>query len=83
MTELRFAYTVAQVAEGFGRSELTIRRWIKAGRLKAVRIGGTWYIRPASLTPCCIRRLTTMIVSRLEPCPIGVAGAADGHRLTS
>jgi excisionase family DNA binding protein len=44
VTELRFAYTVAQVAEGFGRSELTIRRWIKAGRLKAVRIGGTWYV---------------------------------------
>jgi excisionase family DNA binding protein len=44
MTKLRFAYTVAQVAEGFGRSELTIRRWIKAGRLKAVRIGGSWYI---------------------------------------
>jgi excisionase family DNA binding protein len=44
MTELRFAYTVAQVAEGFGRSELTIRRWIKAGRLKAVLIGGVWYM---------------------------------------
>jgi excisionase family DNA binding protein len=44
MTELRFAYTVAQMAEGFGRSELTIRRWIKAGRLKAVRIGGSWYV---------------------------------------
>jgi excisionase family DNA binding protein len=44
MTELRFAYTVAQVAEGFGRSALTIRRWIKAGRLRAVRIGGLWYI---------------------------------------
>jgi excisionase family DNA binding protein len=44
MTELRFAYTVAQVAGGFGRSELTIRRWIKAGRLKAVRIGGAWYV---------------------------------------
>jgi excisionase family DNA binding protein len=40
MTELRFAYTVVQVAEGFGRSELTMRRWIKAGRIKAVRIGG-------------------------------------------
>lgn len=44
ITELRFAYTVTQVAEGFGRSELTIRRWIKAGRLKAVRFGGTWYV---------------------------------------
>ena len=44
MVELRFAYTVAQVAEGFGRSELTIRRWIKAGRLRAVRIGGAWYV---------------------------------------
>ena len=44
MTELRFAYTVAQVAKGFGRSELTIRRWIKAGRLRAVRIGGAWYV---------------------------------------
>jgi excisionase family DNA binding protein len=44
VTELRFAYTVAQVAEVFGRSELTIRRWIKAGRLKAVRIGGVWHI---------------------------------------
>jgi excisionase family DNA binding protein len=44
MAELRFAYTVAQVAEGFGRSELTIRRWIKAGRLNAVRIGGSWYV---------------------------------------
>jgi excisionase family DNA binding protein len=44
MTELCFAYTVAQVAEGFGRSELTIRRWIKAGQLRAVRIGGAWYV---------------------------------------
>jgi excisionase family DNA binding protein len=44
MTELRFAYTVAQLAEGFGRSELTIRRWVKAERLEAVRIGGVWYV---------------------------------------
>jgi excisionase family DNA binding protein len=44
MTELRLAYTVAQIAEGFGRSELTIRRWIKSGRIKAVQIGGVWYI---------------------------------------
>jgi excisionase family DNA binding protein len=44
MSELRFAYTVAQVAEGFGRSELTIRRRIKAGPLKAVRIGGAWNV---------------------------------------
>jgi excisionase family DNA binding protein len=43
MTE-GFAYTVAQVAEGFGRSKLTIRRWIKARRLRAVRIGRVWYI---------------------------------------
>jgi excisionase family DNA binding protein len=56
MTELCFAYTVAQVAEGFGRSELTIRRWIKAGQLRAVRIGVPGTSRPTRYTPFCIRR---------------------------
>jgi hypothetical protein len=44
MTEVRFANTVPQVAEGFGRSELTIRRCIKRDWLRAERIGGSWYI---------------------------------------
>ena len=38
--ELVLALPVVQVAEALGVSQRTIRRWIKAGKLKAVRPGG-------------------------------------------
>jgi excisionase family DNA binding protein len=40
MGELVLAIPVAQVAEALGVSRRTVRRWIKAGKLKAIRPGG-------------------------------------------
>jgi excisionase family DNA binding protein len=38
--ELVLALPVVQVAEALGVSQRTIRRWIKAGKLQAIRPGG-------------------------------------------
>lgn len=32
-------YTCKEVAQKYGVSEYTVREWIKAGKLKAVRVG--------------------------------------------
>jgi excisionase family DNA binding protein len=42
-------YSMAEVAERLGMSKDTIADWIKAGRLKASRIGRFWRIRPQDL----------------------------------
>jgi excisionase family DNA binding protein len=39
-------WSIAEVAEQLGMSQDTISHWIKAGRLKASRIGGFWRVRP-------------------------------------
>jgi hypothetical protein len=33
-------FTVAEVSESVGRSEYRVRAWLKAGRLKGVKVGG-------------------------------------------
>lgn len=35
-------FSVKEVAEIFGKSELTIRRWVKDGKIKAIKAGGTY-----------------------------------------
>jgi excisionase family DNA binding protein len=42
-------YTIAEVAERLGMSPYTVTTWIKAGRLKASRIGRFWRIRARDL----------------------------------
>lgn len=46
--------TVAEVAERIGRCNLTIRRWITSGKLKASRVGryGQFMIDPKDLEKC-------------------------------
>lgn len=41
--------TVEQVAEHLGVSIETVRRWIRTGRLRAVRIGRAWLIKQAAV----------------------------------
>ena len=38
--------TVGQIADTTGFDEKSVRRWIKAGRLKAIRLGREFRIRP-------------------------------------
>lgn len=40
MTEKRKDYTVPEVAEIFACSPGTVKNWIKAGKIKAYRLGG-------------------------------------------
>jgi excisionase family DNA binding protein len=42
-------FSIAEVAERLGMSKDTIHNWIKAGRLKASRIGRFWRIRERDL----------------------------------
>jgi excisionase family DNA binding protein len=42
-------FSIAEVAERLGMSKDTISDWIKAGRLKASRIGRFWRIRERDL----------------------------------
>ncbi len=42
-------YSIAQAAELLGRSEVTIRRYIKSGKLKANRLAGPYVIPAAEL----------------------------------
>ena len=40
---------VSEVAKKFGVTPLTVRRWIEKNQLKAVKLGGRWYIEAESL----------------------------------
>jgi excisionase family DNA binding protein len=42
-------YTIAEVAERLGMSPYAIMAWVKAGRLKACRIGRFWRTRARDL----------------------------------
>jgi len=44
MTEYRLTYTIPQTAKALGVSESTIRRWIRADQLPAIKVVGTWLI---------------------------------------
>jgi excisionase family DNA binding protein len=41
--------TIAQVSELLGFHEVTLRNWVRAGKLPAVRIAGQWRFDPAEL----------------------------------
>ena len=41
--------TVPQVAQLLALNEETIRRYLRAGRLKAVKRGTQWFVRPVDL----------------------------------
>ncbi len=42
-------YTVAEVSEVFGVSELTIGRWLRAGKLIGIKAGKGWRITESDL----------------------------------
>jgi excisionase family DNA binding protein len=41
--------TIAQVSDLLGFHEVTLRNWVRAGKLPAVRIAGQWRFDPAEL----------------------------------
>jgi len=45
----RADYTVAEIAERFGKAPQTVRDWIKAGKLQAYPFGKEYRITPAAL----------------------------------
>ena len=44
MTEYRLTYTIRQTAHALGVSESTVRRWIRADALPAIKVVGTWLV---------------------------------------
>ena len=48
--ETTVAYTVKEVAQGLGKTETTIRNYIKSGKLRAQKVGNQWYISDRDLT---------------------------------
>ena len=63
--------TVAQVAEFFGRSPSTIRRWIRDERLRAYYFKGREY----RITDCALREFIRR--ERGHPCARDTAGADE------
>jgi excisionase family DNA binding protein len=41
--------TIAEVSEMIGFHEVTLRNWVRAGKLPTVRIAGQWRFDPAEL----------------------------------
>ena len=41
--------TIEEVAEVFGLSPKTVRHWLWTGKLKGIKIGGSWRVRPEAL----------------------------------
>jgi len=41
--------TIAEVSDLLGFHEVTLRNWVRAGKLPAVRIAGQWRFDPAEL----------------------------------
>ncbi len=48
--ETTTAYTVAEVAQMLNRSGDLVRKYIRSGKLKAQKVGNTWYITDRTLT---------------------------------
>lgn len=48
--ETTTAYTVAEVAKMLNRSGDLVRKYIRSGKLKAQKVGNTWYITDRTLT---------------------------------
>lgn len=48
--ETTTAYTVQEVAERIHRTPVTVRNYIREGRLRAQKVGNTWYITEETLT---------------------------------
>lgn len=48
--ETTTAYTVQEVAERMHRTPVTVRNYIRAGKLRAQKVGNTWYITEETLT---------------------------------
>jgi excisionase family DNA binding protein len=71
-------YTTVEVARATGRSEYTIRRWIAAGRLEAIRVEGTG-LRGRLLVP---RAAFQMLIAagKGEAIPAAVVERFDGLR---
>ena len=43
------AYTVDELAEKFASTVIAFRRYIRAGKLKANKVGGRWYVTETAL----------------------------------
>ena len=41
--------TIAEVSDLLGFHEVTLRNWVRAGKLPAVRVAGQWRFDPAEL----------------------------------
>ena len=41
--------TLAEVAAYVGRSERTVWRWIRSGRLPGIQLGGRWFVEERAL----------------------------------
>lgn len=48
--ETTTAYTVQEVAERIHRTPVTVRNYIRAGKLRAQKVGNTWYVTEETLT---------------------------------
>lgn len=42
--------TIAQVAKQLTVSPMTVRRYVRSGRMKAYRVGGRWRVPEAAVT---------------------------------
>ena len=48
--ETTTAYTLKEAADIVNKNEQTLRLYIKNGKLKAQKVGGTWYVTDKTLT---------------------------------
>ena len=62
----RLAYRVREVAEMLGIHERTVSRWLREGRLKRVKLGGTTLV-PADQVARLIRPTASQPATALDP----------------
>ena len=48
--ETTTAYTVKEAAQMLGKSEVTVRLYIRQGKLKGQKVGNTYYVTDDTLT---------------------------------